>query len=326
MAILPGLAKSHASIIKEDSLFLRPIMALTILENRLVKEIVSHVRRKEMAPGARLSELRLAKMLGTARTPIQGALAYLKKRGIVRHKHNHGYFLTVPASGLRDFANELAITTEDPVYQKILEYRLGTKPPEVVTESELVRMIGYPRGRIRRALARISQEGWIERRPSQGWRFLPIIDSDEALKESYEMRLLIEPQGILSPMFKPNRDVIEEYREKKRRKPGGVYNGMTVMEIHDASAEFHETLAGWSGNRFLLQTVRRLNQLRRLVAYTRLQERMKEGVFHDRFEEHMAILDKIAENDLLSAAMLLRQHLISSRDRALERPGGAPHT
>lgn len=291
-------------------------MALTILQKRLVNEIIAYVRREAMPSGTRLPELRLAKMLGTARTPIQGAMAHLKKRGIVQHIENRGYFLRQPASALRDFATELSATPHDPVYQRILEIRLARKVPDVVTESELVRLIKAPRGRVRKALAQILQEGWIERRPSQGWRFLSMIDSNEAYRESYDIRLLLEPQAILSPTFKPDRKVLEACRKRQEFITKESEKLTTPMERFDANAYIHESIAEWSGNRFILQTIRRLNQLRRLVGYRQAQEAIKRrDQQHSYFNEHMLILDKIAENDFLSAASLMREHLQKARDR-----------
>lgn len=292
-------------------------MALTILERRLVQQIISHVRRENPPIGTRLAELTLAKTMGTARTPIQAALAYLKKRGVVQHHRNRGYFLKIPASALLDLANELALTSEDNAYQRILECRMEKKIPDVVTEAELIRIVKYPRARISKALARISQEGWVERRQSQGWQFLAMIDSAEALRESIELRLLIEPQGILSPAFKPDPVALQKYLTWPRGVAGGAYESMTAMEIFNASVEFHETVASWSNNRFILQTIRRINRLRRLVLYKNLNEQLKRGVFHDHFQEHLSIVEKIAQNDYLSAATLLRDHLLRARERAL---------
>lgn len=63
---------------------------------------------------------------------------------------------------------------------------------------------------------------------------------------------------------------------------------MTPQELFEANSYFHETLAACSGNRFLQQTVRRLERLRRLVEYRQASARApRKG----QAEEHLAILE-----------------------------------
>ena len=42
---------------------------------------------------------------------------------------------------------------------------------------------------------------------------------------------------------------------------------MSARELFEADIEFHETLASWSGNRFFLEALVRVDHLRRLVEY-----------------------------------------------------------
>ena len=92
----------------------------------------------------------------------------------------------------------------------------------------------------------------------------------------------------------------------------GGYKTMTGFELFESNSEFHETLAKWSGNRFILHAVRRTNQLRRLVEYRQARERTPR---RGQAQEHLAILDAIAVHDMLKAASLLRTHLEEARRR-----------
>ena len=85
---------------------------------------------------------------------------------------------------------------------------------------------------------------------------------------------------------------------------------MTAIELFEANSRFHETLAAWSGNRFIVQSVRRVNQQRRLVEYQQASKRPQRQV---QALEHMQILDAIERQDLVEAASLMRKHLDGAR-------------
>jgi DNA-binding GntR family transcriptional regulator len=90
----------------------------------------------------------------------------------------------------------------------------------------------------------------------------------------------------------------------------GGYLTMTPQELFEANSYFHETLAACSGNRFLQQTVRRLDRLRRLVEYRQASARApRKG----QAEEHLAILECLERGDRLAAADQMRRHLEQAR-------------
>jgi DNA-binding GntR family transcriptional regulator len=283
-------------------------MPLTLVQTRVVHEIVSYVRRQNLPVGFHLSESFLGRVIETSSFPIKAALSYLAKLGVVRYERNRGFFLALPASSLLDVAQKLSSAVEDPLYLKIVEFRLKAKLPDTVTESDLMRLFKVTRNTLRKTLSRIQQEGWIERRNSRGWVFLPMLDSVKAAEEAYAFRLLIEPAALLSPTFKPDLPALEQCRKEQEFIVQNGHETMTPRELFEVNARFHETLAGWSGNRFILQTVRRINQLRRLVEYVQAKQRLPYNV-----QEHLVILDSIARGDCLSAAAQLRDHLNEAR-------------
>ena len=86
---------------------------------------------------------------------------------------------------------------------------------------------------------------------------------------------------------------------------------MTPIELFEANSHFHETLARWSNNRFLLYAVRYTNQLRRLVEYRQAQ--LDRPQRRRQTQEHLAILEAIAGRRREEAATLLRRHLAGAR-------------
>jgi len=85
---------------------------------------------------------------------------------------------------------------------------------------------------------------------------------------------------------------------------------MTPIELFEANCEFHEALAGWSDNRFIAQSVRRIHRMRRLIEYR--QDRPREPRGRDA-RDHLAILAAIEAQDLMGAAALVKEHIESAR-------------
>jgi DNA-binding GntR family transcriptional regulator len=208
-------------------------------------------------------------------------------------------------------AEKFSTAAEDPVYLKIAEYRLSRKLPDAVSELDLMRMFSASRFVIQKAFSRIQQEGWAERRAYRGWTFLPMIDSPEAYDECISFRQSFEPAAILSPSFRPDLPVLEDCRKQQTFISQGGYEFMTQIEFFEASARFHETLVLCSGNRFALQAVQRLNQLRRLVEYRHAKRQPLARQLHA--QDHLAIIDDILKGDRFSAAARLHKHLERTR-------------
>lgn len=285
-------------------------LSLTPVQARVAREIVSLVRRENRQAGAAMPEVVLAKEIGTSRTPVQVALRYLAGLGVVYQDVNRRYFLARDATDLGEVAPELFSTPDDPLYLRIAEARQAGELPEEVNEAELMRRFDVARSTLRKTLARISEEGWIEQRVGSGWSFLPMIDSPHAYEESYLFRQSIEPMGILSPWFHAERSALADLKREQRFIVDDGFRTMTAIELFEANSRFHEALASWSGNRFVVQSVRRLNQLRRLVEYRQAAQRPARRV---QAEEHLRILEAIERHDLVEAAGLMRKHLEEAR-------------
>jgi DNA-binding GntR family transcriptional regulator len=179
-----------------------------------------------------------------------------------------------------------------------------------VTEAELMRRFDVARSSLRKVLARMSEEGWIEQNLGHGWRFLPMIDTPQAYEESYLFRQAIEPVGIVSPSFHADARELDALRREQQQIVNGGWRTMTAIELFEANSRFHETIAQSSGNRFIAQSVRRINLQRRLVEYHQAAQRKPRQT---QAQEHLQILAAIAVHDYVLAASLLRGHLDGAR-------------
>jgi DNA-binding GntR family transcriptional regulator len=298
--------KSHGRHIAVCFRIMKTATRLTSLQQKVAREIVALVRRENRLAGHHLSKLALAKAIGTSHNPVEAALAHLARVGIARHEKDRGYFLARDASRLGTAAEKL-MPADDPLYRRILDLRLDRHLSDTISETGLTRRLGATRSAVHKALVRIQQEGWIERRAGHGWAFLPLIDSVESYEDNFEMRRIIEPACILGRRFAADPAELDTLKRQQAFMASGGYGEMTPVEWADINAHFHETLARWSGNRFMLQTMRRINQLRRLVEYRAVsgnpEARARQAT------EHLRILEAIERGDRRKAARLLCDHL-----------------
>lgn len=284
---------------------------LTPLQARVARDIVSLVRRENRKAGDHLVESNLARDIGTSRSPVNAALRYLATAGVVTHDLNRGYFLTQDAAGLDALAQEFSAQPDDPLYLRIAEDRLAKALPDEVGEIDLMRQYEVSRSTLRKVLARIQKEGWIEKSIGHGWVFQPMIDSNAAYEENYLFRALLEPAALQSERFRVDPEALARLRREQENIAAGGYESMTPIELFEANSGFHEVLAGWAGNRFILQSLRRANQLRRLVEYRHAASGREAR--RVQIVEHLAILEAIEAGNMAKAATLMRQHLEGAR-------------
>ncbi|AME27126.1 MULTISPECIES: GntR family transcriptional regulator [Burkholderiaceae] len=283
---------------------------LTNSQQKALREIVAHVRRERLPAGTHLPEWTLAKLIGTSRSPIRVALNRLVQSGVMRYDKNRGYSVQASFSELPTDVLEQVNSVEDPLYLRLADAHFRGAVPKSVTEADLTRLLEASRSDIRKVLVRAHSEGWAEKEAGYGWRFLPMIDSLEAYDDMYALRLAIEPAGILNPKFRPNLDMLHELRREQLAILEGGHEAMTPTERFESNARFHEAIAAWSGNRFALQTLRRLDQMRRLAEYRQARQQLPRRALA---QEHIDILDAIESGDMLAAASLMRQHVDAAR-------------
>lgn len=273
----------------------------------LAHRLLDHIRRERLPVGHHLTEQSLEPVLGTSRSPIRGALLHLARTGAIRTEpQRRGYFVARPAEELAADGDALPAPEEEQDYLALARDRLTGRLTEILTETEAMRRYGLTRERLRRVLERAAQEGWIERRASKGWSFLPMIDSPAAYAESYELRRALEPAAMLMPTFAIDTTVLRRLRAQQEPLAKDGWRSTAHTELYAANAAFHEALAGLSGNRFVVQTVVRQNQLRRLVEYKEIDDRDR---VRRQCEEHLAIIGHLERGERAAAAQLLAEHL-----------------
>ncbi len=280
----------------------------------LAARITALVRTRELQPGAHLSEQNLADHLGVSRSPVREALEMLAARGIVKREPNRGYYLAKrPAkSALHDSAARA--DPGDALYLKLANDRLDGKLPTVISELDVMRDYQVGRTLAQKTLARMGSHGLLERRPARGWAFPAIVTSYQAYEQGFSFRAVLEPAGLLEPTFRVVPREWARLRDTQLRMADATVRKYSPLDLFAMGAEFHETVAAWSGNHFFFDAIARQNQLRRIFEY-----RAKVDIerVHAQSLEHLKLLDLLDSGDRATAALLLRTHIETARNAKL---------
>ena len=276
------------------------------LSVELAARIVEHLAGESMSAGDHVPAQRLADRFRVSRSPITKALQLLCEKGVLRQEPNRGYF--VGEAPLPDARTLGLVGPTDlvRVYFEIAEDRLAGRLADQASESELRTRYGLTRAQLNELLNRLSREGWAERRPGYGWTFSPILRTAASLDQTYRLRLAIEPAALLEPGFLLPRKALEKAVEIERSLLAGAIDQVSADALYERGIRFHEMLAEASGNPFFVDTLRRVNQIRRLLAYRAMTDRSR---YYPQSRQHLRILELLRREQNEAAAAEMRNHL-----------------
>ncbi|MFK0205877.1 GntR family transcriptional regulator [Agrobacterium sp. NPDC090283] len=286
-------------------------MARKSLVPQISSNIIEYVQTNRMQQGQHLPLQMLADTFRVSRAPILSALQKLEGDGIVRAEPNRGYFLAVDAENIAlETANDDMDTAGDEaIYFRMAEDRLSGKLEERVSENELMRFYDVPRTRLLKVLHRIADEGWIERLPGNGWAFRQALTSRQSYEDGYAFRAVIEQQAMLLPTFEPDVEGLKRAREVQTALRDGGFETWSRADIFKANNEFHEMLVACSRNEFFLDSIKRINRLRRLIEYHITIDRSR---LPKQTAEHLHILDLVEDGRRNEAAAFLFTHIMGA--------------
>jgi DNA-binding GntR family transcriptional regulator len=271
----------------------------------LADDIKTLIASREIEAGARLSERALAERFRVSRSPIRGALRLLVEEGVISGATATG---SVVLHSLDDHMTVAAASPEEDGYFRMAADRLDGVLPDRITETMLVRRYGFTKAQIVAVLGRIQAEGWIERLPGHGWAFRPMLTSLKSYSDSYRFRITIEPAAILEPGFAVDQRALSARRAEQQRLIDGAIKDVSSRELFETNSQLHETIAECSRNDFFVDSLKRIDRLRRLIEYRRTLDRRSAVM---RCREHIAIVDRLLCSDRTGAADLMRRHLTS---------------
>lgn len=282
------------------------------LQSQLATDILQRINAQSMPAGTRLSERSLAEALRVSRSPVRTALRQLADQALIDPHPDGGFVVGAGALQVKPAALINTSDQED-LYLRIAQERLDGKLPARVSENELMRRYDVTRSQLTDILRRISNEGWMERLPGHGWAFTEVMTSSVAYADSYRYRILVEPAAILEPTFRIDDAGLKQCRQEQQALVNGEVHHVSPAQIFDANTRLHETIAACCGNTFILDSLRRINRVRRLMEYRKAVDRQQAL---RRCEEHLVLIDLLLAGQLEKASTMMRTHL---RDAAREK-------
>lgn len=277
----------------------------TGLANSLAAQITEEIRDGRFAAGDHLSAQVLADRYGVSRSPVSEALRNLAARGLVRHWAQKGYFVAHCSESSLD-----ALTTpDDPIhvaYLALAEDRLDGDVPDIVSVNFLRERYGLSQGQVQSLVTQVIKEGWLERRAGYGLQFTAMLNSADGLLQTYRFRMALEPAALLEPGYELDRERAQECRRIEEFMLSGGVESMSMEELYDRGVRFHELIVEGSRNPFFLDALRRINSIRRLLAYRSSADRSR---YYEQARDHLEILGLLEAGRKEEASWRLRSHL-----------------
>ncbi|CAB3818653.1 hypothetical protein LMG26684_00464 [Achromobacter mucicolens] len=284
-------------------------------QTNTVTKILDLIREDRLLEGAHLRAQQIADRLRLSRSPVNDALGILAQHGVVARKPNRGYFLLRDFDATGDAPADITPPSADDIvtqtYFALADELLRGELPMQCSEALLRTRYALTQAQTQALLARISQEGWAQRRPGYGWEFSSMMTTPDSLLQSYRLRLALEPAALREPGFHIDKSVLARCRAAELHLLEGGIATDTADQLHDRGVRFHESLVEASGNPFFIDTIRRVNRVRRLLSYRSMQDRSR---YKQHCDQHLAILDLLERERNDEAADALAAHLRSTLD------------
>lgn len=287
-----------------------PAVGGSALHRQLAARIAQWIEHAGLATGDRLNESQLALQLQVSRTPVRAALEQLvRSRVLSSGGPRQGFRVAATGGRLTQIARSRVPSEEDALYVRIARDWVRRRIEEQFSEADIQRRYGVNRRLMLRVLHRMAREGVIVRNAGYGWRFDDLLRSEEAIEQSYRFRLIVEPAALLEPGYRIDDAWLARCRSAHESILEAAPARLSMIDFFEINAEFHERIAGGSGNAFFLQATRTQNQLRRFLSYgwSYGEARIRESC-----TEHLAIITALEHGRAPEAARLMRAHLVAA--------------
>ena len=133
------------------------------------------------------------------------------------------------------------------------------EPGRDVTEAELALRLGFGKGPVRAALARLCQDGLVTPVHRRGYQIAPITISD--IHDILEMRMLLEPAATRRAVGNIDKGVLQSIARSS-----SAASGQRFAVDHDINRQFHVMIVRACGNQRIADTVALLiDQMERVL-------------------------------------------------------------
>ena len=198
------------------------------------------------------------------------------------------------------------------------------KDRRLPTERAFAETFNVGRRAVRRALEVLEAEGLIWRRQGAGtfvgekpddWSAqVTELVAGTDIMEIMEVRLRIEPQLAQLAAMRAKPAEVERMRALVQKT--GQSTDADAKELWDGS--LHRQIAQSAGNKLFLSIFDVVNRIRQDDAWQSIRELARSGTNGKAsFEQHIAIVDAIADRDPARAGEAMRQHLLMHQERLI---------
>ena len=183
--------------------------------------------------------------------------------------------------------------------------RCELMPGESITEIQLTLRYETGKAPIRHALARLSQEGFIQSERRKGYHVTPITLAD--IQEVFQLRMLLEPQAARLAAGRLSEQQARTMRSTCETKYKPADRQSEEIFLID-NRMFHLTLAQASGNSRLVKWIGQLLDDGERILHLGLA-RKPNG--HNLQQEHLDLLHALLANQPDQAAEMVKKHIES---------------
>ncbi|WP_447903463.1 GntR family transcriptional regulator [Pseudomonas serbica] len=305
----------------------RPASRYETIRNTLREAILSG----EAISGLVLVEGPLADLFGTSRVPVRHALNLLHDEGLIRRFDGRGFL--IDPDGTCETPLRVPVTRKllglEP-QEDLIDYRpLGERIYDHLAETVIRFMVfghyrideqsaaeelNVSRSVVREALMRLRDKGLVEKEPYAQWLAGPL--TAQAVKQDYELRMLLEPDALRQGVGQVSRPELEAMLERIINAQNA---GRSVQrsDIEQLEKDLHVTcLAGVNNTR--MAAVIRQCQIPMNVGRV-LHEALQTSNDEAMLVEHRLIFESLLHGTIESACSCLRDHISKARERTLQR-------
>ncbi|MBD1552678.1 GntR family transcriptional regulator [Pseudomonas typographi] len=193
--------------------------------------------------------------------------------------------------------------TVNDVYRRLKEMVIlfQIRPEERVNESELANALGVSRTPLREALHRLVAENMLTMVPNRGFYGRKL--QRQEVFDLYELRAALERSALALALGRASDQAIAELRGAWTAVMANAQH-LSTLELVREDEHFHVRLAQLSGNQEMANALDAINARIRFFRWIDLEER-REALYDD----HLAILDALAQRDAPACAALIEEHI-----------------
>ncbi|WDR06878.1 GntR family transcriptional regulator [Devosia rhodophyticola] len=202
----------------------------------------------------------------------------------------------------------------DKFQKALLEGKL--RPGQVLSQKDLVELLGLSIGALRELLPRLEAEGLLHVMPQRGIQ-ITVIDLP-MIRDAFQMRMALEREVVLAAVKSMPDEILLEQRRLHTdiiERLGANPSAQLLAEGQDVDTNFHDVLVTATDNELLIQAYN-ANSIRiRLIKLDRIK--LSETTLPAAFGDHLAVIDAILSRDRLRAAEAIEAHIRNARERAM---------